>query len=154
MIYVFDDDEEMNECCGCPISSGGIASFSVENNLISNSVNLDHFGAIAVVAAAQNDLTTAAPNNGKFCPVTASAACNLGCDPTNNPGYTVTPTNNLLGSMTESGGIVSGISGVIEIPLFNDAGGDPTNLLYLRSQCGALVGNSSGAGICNCPPGG
>ena len=33
MIYVFDDDEEMGECCGCPLTPGQLATFSVENNL-------------------------------------------------------------------------------------------------------------------------
>jgi hypothetical protein len=29
MIYVFDDDQEMGECCGCPISPAGIETWSV-----------------------------------------------------------------------------------------------------------------------------
>ncbi len=33
MLYVFDDDEEMGACCGCPVSSAGLATFSVEKNL-------------------------------------------------------------------------------------------------------------------------
>ena len=36
-------------------------------------------------------------------------------------------------------------------PLSDDAGGDPTNLIYLQEQCGAIVGNGTGGGICNCP---
>ena len=27
----------------------------------------------------------------------------------------------------------------------------PTNLNYLQAQCGALVGNGTGGGLCNCP---
>ena len=27
MIYVFDDDEEMGECCGCPLSSSSAEDF-------------------------------------------------------------------------------------------------------------------------------
>ena len=34
--------------------------------------------------------------------------------------------------------------------LVDDAGGDPTNLVYLQSQCGALIGNGSGGGVCDC----
>ena len=36
MIFVFDDDEEMGECCGCPLSSAQLATFSVIQNLTSN----------------------------------------------------------------------------------------------------------------------
>ena len=36
MIYVFDNSEEMGECCGCPITPAQRLSFSVEHNLLSN----------------------------------------------------------------------------------------------------------------------
>src|SRR5271166_3109069 len=63
MIYVFDDDEEMGECCGCPLSSTRLATFSVEKNLTldwalqGGPENGEHDnGAIAVVASAPNAL--------------------------------------------------------------------------------------------------
>ena len=87
-------------------------------------------GAIAIVASAPN----APACNGQ------SRACNGGCNPTNLPGYSVTTTNNLLGSITHqqeviqpSGNmtdpILSRISGITETPLSDDAGGDPVNLI-------------------------
>jgi len=165
MIYVFDDDEEMGECCGCPLSSAQLATFSVEYNLTRNWAlrggpeQGDHSnGSIAIVAAAPNEpIALGSRGNGLGCPVTLSGACNLGCDPTNVPGYSVTTASNLLGSVTHNqivqGSTSSTLStkGLTEIGLFDDAGGDPTNLVYLQSQCGALVGNGSGGGICNCP---
>jgi hypothetical protein len=164
MIYVFDDDEEMGECCGCPLSSAQLATFSVEQNLTSNwglqspaegiaSGPDNGNGALAVVAAAPN--TLACLGQGR--------ACNGGCDPTNLPGYSVTTANNLLGSITHSQAVITprpiGTEeieitlqfGMTETPLSDDAGGDPTNLIYLQNQCGALVGNGTGGGICNCP---
>ena len=36
MIYVFDDIEEMQTCCGCPISADGMQTLSTINNLTSN----------------------------------------------------------------------------------------------------------------------
>ncbi len=33
MIYVFDDDEEMGECCGCPLTPGQLGTFSVGASL-------------------------------------------------------------------------------------------------------------------------
>ncbi len=161
MIYVFDDDEEMGECCGCPLSSAQLATFSVESNLTANwgiqspltnneSGTDNSNGAIAVVAAA--------PNASLICSG-QSGACNGGCDPTNVPGYSVTAASNLLGSVTHNqivgrqiGTSEEGLTaGITETPLSDDAGGDPTNLTYLQTQCGALVGNGTGGGICNCP---
>lgn len=162
MIYVFDDDEEMGECCGCPISSTGLATFSVMYNLTANWAlqngseqgNIfdpsNGMGAIAIVAAAPN---ATFPSN---C-FGLDKACHGGCDPTNVPGYNVTSVNNLLGSITHNqmvaGNPLDGQAhfGINEVGLSDDAGGDPTNLVYLQNQCGALIGNSSGAGVCSCP---
>jgi len=157
MIYVFDDDEEMGECCGCPLTSAQLATFSVEHNLTSDWALTngpeggDHAnGSIAIVAAAPN--TIGCHGGG--------AACNGGCDPTNTPGYSVTTANNLLGSITHGGAdfvnsnppVASAFLGLTEVALSDDAGGDPTNLTYLQqNQSGALVGNGTGGGICNCP---
>ncbi len=147
MLYVFDDDEEMGECCGCPLSSAGLATISVEHNLTSDwalqngpEAGAHGNGAIAIVASAPNALAC----------VGQSGACNGGCDPTNVPGYSVTTASNLLGSITHNSG-VSHIGNITEIGLSDDGGGDPTNLVYLQSQCGALIGNGSSGGICNCP---
>jgi hypothetical protein len=162
MIYVFDDDQEMGECCGCPLTSAGSETFSVEN-LTSNWAiaggreHGDHSnGAIAIVAAAQN-LALIGTSNGHFCTASQSQACNFGCDPTNLPGYSVTSANNLLGSITHNQIVQAGppdttseISNITEVQLFDDASGDPNNLNYLTVQCGALVGNSSGGGVCDC----
>jgi hypothetical protein len=152
MLYVFDPIQEMGECCGCPISSSGLLTFSVEKNLISEwglggfPAPLD--GSIAIVATTPN-----AP----AC-LGQSSACNGGCDPTNLPGYSVTTANNLLGSMTHNqlqaeidGEKVLPKVGVTETTLSDDSSGDPTNIIYLQNQCGAIVGNGSGGAICNCP---
>jgi len=158
MIYVFDDDEEMEECCGCPISSAGLLSFSVDHNLQSNGVFNDdndlYTGIISFVAAAPNgDITTfGRPSNGHGCTLGQSGACNFGCDPTSHPGYDVTTDNNLLGSRTYNFGYFdAGPRGLTETALFDDGAGDPNNLTYLKAECGLLVGNGSGAGICSCP---
>jgi hypothetical protein len=157
MIYVFDDDEEMGECCGCPLTSAQLATFSVEFNLTNNwgltggPEGGDHSnGAIAIVAAAPNT-TILTPGGG-------GEAANGGCDPTNVPGYSVTTASNLLGSVTHnqivqegSSGSDAATSGLTEIGLFDDAGGDPTNLIYLQTQCGAIIGNGSHGAICTCP---
>jgi hypothetical protein len=172
MIYVFDDAQEMNECCGCPVSSAGLLTFSVAGDLTANwggvgdvkQPTLDNpinaYGAIAIVAAAVNPVLVASgPNsNGQGCVSGQGLQCNSGCDPTNVPGYSVTTANNLLGSITHNQGIQAGppdgfdlASGLTETPLADEGGGDLNNLSYLQAQCGAMVGNGTGGGICDCP---
>jgi hypothetical protein len=165
MIYVFDEDQEMGECCGCPLTPAGIETFSVESDFTSNwgissAEGQDNSnGSIAIVAVGTNvSKVPAGPlSNGTFCPGTQSAACNSGCDPTDQPGYSVSTATNLLGSIEHNqsirtgSGMVAIQSGLTETALFDNRGGDPTNLAYLQAQCGALVGNGTGGGICKCP---
>jgi len=35
-LYVFDDDQEMQECCSCPLTADGLRTISVINDLTSN----------------------------------------------------------------------------------------------------------------------
>jgi len=165
MIYVFDDDQEMGACCGCPLTPAGIETFSVENDFTSNwgisgaEGNGNSSGSIAIVAVGTNvSRVLAGPlSNGTFCPSSQSGACNSGCDPTIRPGYSVSNAANLLGSIVHNqsirtgSGIVAIQTGLTETALFDNGGGDPTNLAYLQAQCGALVGNDTGGGICKCP---
>jgi len=155
MIYVFDDDEEMGECCGCPLSSTQLATISVEHNLTSNwglaggPENGDHEnGAIAIIAAVPNT-TPLSPGGGNESANCLGTAC---CDPTNRPGYPVAVAggDNLLGSVTHNQEIEP-LERITETPLFDDCHGEDINLIYLQNQCGALVGNGSHGGICNCP---
>jgi hypothetical protein len=160
MIYVFDNDEEMGDCCGCPISSTGLAAFSVQGNLLSGFIgNPPGDGVLAIVAAPQSTALISfdpSDTNGKGCLGRMSGACNIGCDPTNVPGYRTSADANLLGSIVKnqiltanSGGSIAGLT---ETPLFGDAGGQPDTMLYLQQQCGAILGNVHTGGFCNCPP--
>jgi hypothetical protein len=167
MIYVFDSDQEMGECCGCQISSAGLGTFSVLQNLTNNwaigggPANHGN-GAIAIIAAALDTPVVAGAagsgGNGNGCADTQSAACNSCCDPTVQPGYPVTNANNLLGTVTHNQGVAvtppaapAFVTGLAEANLSSDGSGDPNNLIYLQSQCGAIVANGAGSGICNCP---
>jgi len=148
MIYVFDNDEEMGECCGCPITPTGLLTFSFQADLLTNwgtgSVATGD-GMVAVRAGVINNTKCTSfgfPNK-------KSPACNGGCDP--STGYDV--NGPLLGSITQAAKIGSGTSNVVELPLFSDGAGDTANNHYLVEQCTALVGNGSGTGICTCPTG-
>jgi len=158
MIYVFDSDEEMGECCGCPLSPQKLLSLSVENNLTSDwaifggpSHGERVVGLVEVVAAAPDVPVSNKPgvSNGNGCGfatgIIPTQACNGGCDPTNVPGYSTTRAlkGYILHNLTPE---------LPEVP-FADAGDpDSSTLNYLQEQCGALIGNGTGAGICNCGP--
>src|ERR1019366_813003 len=83
MIYVFDDDEEMGECCGCPLTPAQLSTFSFRENLtanwgISGAEGSDiGDGMIAIRASAINE-------NGCqsfVSPDQPNPVCNGGCDP-------------------------------------------------------------------------
>jgi hypothetical protein len=50
--YVFDDSQEMQECCSCPVTADGVISESVNNYLLANSLTsfVNHKGVIKVVS--------------------------------------------------------------------------------------------------------
>jgi len=159
MIYVFDSDEEMGECCGCPISPAGVLTASVKAELTDNwagSRGRPVDGVLMIVGTAPNVALVAAgggASNGSGCASSQSQACNSGCDPTGSPGFTPASERPLLGSRVAAVSSAPGAPQLTELPLDGDGSGDPTTLLYLERQCGALIGNGSGAGICSCPGG-
>ena len=58
-IYVFDDSQELQECCNCFISADGLLSEDVNNDLLSNPLTskLNTRGVIKVISSASNDPT-------------------------------------------------------------------------------------------------
>jgi len=145
MIYVFDAAEEMGECCGCPLSPQKLLSLSVKTNLTGDWAI---FGGPPVGGNHQSgliEIVSASPNvtNARIC--VPGSGCNGGCDPTNVPGYVTTRElkGYILHTQTE---------GIPEVP-FADAGDpDATTSTYLEEQCGALILNGTGVGVCNCGP--
>ena len=53
LIYVFDANQEMSECCGCKITANQLLTISVNNNLTSNPLlgSLLHTGVIKIVSS-------------------------------------------------------------------------------------------------------
>jgi len=56
MIYVFDNDQQLSECCGCPVTPNGLRTLSVGHNLTNNPLTgaVSNNGMIMVVSAAPN----------------------------------------------------------------------------------------------------
>jgi hypothetical protein len=65
-IYVFDDSEELQECCSCFISNDGVLSESVDKNLTANPLTgiKPTRGVIKVVADGFGDPTNLFPTSG------------------------------------------------------------------------------------------
>jgi len=155
MIYVFDDDQEMGECCGCPITPNELTVHSVRENLADNfqsQTPISTAGVIVVVGSAINAPTGCNPLNRTCNQIFPKVAGNPGCDPS-QPPLTAGDTN-LVGSITHSQAI-NGPGNLTEIPLFDQGLGDSIDNAYLVSECGVIAGNASrNGGYCTCGLGG
>ena len=56
MIYVFDNDQEMNECCGCVTTPDGLRTLSIKKDLTSNPLTVTiNTGDIKILTSFIND---------------------------------------------------------------------------------------------------
>ena len=129
MVYVFDADQQMTECCGCVETHNGLRTLSVRNNLTSNPLTgvRSSNGVIKIVSAAVN---------------------NSPCDPTSN----VTPKANLRAWVTHIQNAV-GTAGPITETESSDSTLGATELANLQAQCAFVNILGSGHGICSCGTG-
>ncbi len=65
-IYVFDDSQELQECCACVITPDGVLSESVNKNLTANALTgkVNTRGVIKVISSASGDPTATVPTAG------------------------------------------------------------------------------------------
>lgn len=65
-IYVFDDSQELQECCACEVTPDGLTSESVDKNLTANAITgkFPTRGVIKVISSSTSDPTNAAPTAG------------------------------------------------------------------------------------------
>ena len=145
MIYVFNSNQQMGKCCGCPVGPDKLLSLSVRKNLIANwpltPVN-DQAGLVDVISSAVNRTQMCTSNFG----------CNGGCDPTNmNP---LVPTRALKGYMLHNQEVANTLSGnragLTEVPLADSGDADSTELSFLANQCGVIIGNGTDNAACSC----
>jgi len=64
--YVFDDSQELTECCACAITPDGLLSESVNKNLTANPLTgrINTRGVIKLISSASGDPTNAKPTAG------------------------------------------------------------------------------------------
>jgi len=129
MIYVFDQNQELSECCGCTISDSGLRTLSLFTDLTGN------------------PLTGVKPSAGLIKVVPSDPTSNPQCDPAS-----LSPTGVLLGWETNVQLVAGGASQISETPfdLVPLASGEQSVLVGL---CSALETLGSGQGICSCGTG-
>jgi hypothetical protein len=128
MIYVFDQQQELNECCGCTISRDGMRIFSLLKDLTGNT------------------LTGKEPVAGTIQIVPANPGQNGICDP-GSPS----PNSMLSGWETNVQG-TTGAYQATEIP-FAGAPLAPVQAQILAGACGHLEQLGGGKGVCSCGSG-
>ena len=129
MVYVFDSDQQLTECCGCVETHNGLRTLSVRSNLTNNPLTgvVSRNGVIKVVSAAVN---------------------NSPCDPTSN----VSPKANLRVWVTHVQNAV-GTAWPITETESSDSTLGATELANLQAQCAFINILGSGQGICSCGTG-
>jgi len=129
MIYVFDADQQLTECCGCVETHNGLRTISVRRNLTSNPLTgvVSNNGVIKVVSAAVN---------------------NSPCDPSSN----VHPVANLRTWVTHIQNPVGTAYPITETESSASTLGG-TELANLQAQCAFIGILGSGHGICSCGTG-
>jgi hypothetical protein len=126
MIYVFDADQQLSECCGCVETHNGLRTLSVRKDLTSNPLTgrVSTTGVIKIVSAAVN---------------------NSPCDPTSN----VSPKANLRAWGTHIQNAVGAAYPITETE-FTDSTLGATELANLQAQCAFINILGSGQGVCTC----
>jgi hypothetical protein len=129
MIYVFDADQQLSECCGCVETHNGLRTLSVQRDLTSNPLTgrISNNGVIKIISAAVN---------------------NSPCDPTAN----VSPKANLRAWGTHIQNPVGAAFPITETE-FTDSTLGATELANLQAQCAFVNILGSGQGICSCGTG-
>jgi len=123
LIYVFDADQQLIECCGCRLTPDGLRTLDVNNDLTSN------------------------PNNGLFS-ISGTGVIKVASSSHSNPGAPIVFAGTILGWGTHEnhGGYVTETASQKVTVSQGEAN-------RLATVCSIIQSNSSGAGICSCGSG-
>jgi hypothetical protein len=141
MIYVFDNKQEMKECCGCLISTNGLAELSVAKDLTNNSFagGPPTDGDIKIVSATSN----ASSSNGS--PICDPAGGGINAQ--GNYVLNIAPTPDLRAWGTHLPGYITADLHTTEDE-FQDATLSTSELHSLQEECTGILAVGSGHGYC------
>jgi hypothetical protein len=125
-IYVFDQDQQLSECCGCLVSRDGLLTLSVNRDLTSN------------------PLIGVKLKTGVLQIVPSDASPNTACDPT-----AIAPNASLAAWSTNIQKQSNSSFAITETPFQLGPLGDG-ELAALQSQCSSISTLGSGQGVCSC----
>ncbi|WP_263352211.1 Ig-like domain-containing protein [Acidicapsa acidisoli] len=129
MVYVFDQDQQMSECCGCRISGDGLRTFSLNKDLIGN------------------PLTGRVSTSGSILLATGDYVSNPSCN-----ASSINPTGTARAWSTHLQANSANSSTVSEEPL-SETPLNATLTLALQAQCSFVQQLGGGQGICTCGTG-
>jgi hypothetical protein len=129
MAYVFDQDQQMTECCGCMISPDGLRTFSLRNDFVSN------------------PLTGVSPVAGSVMMVPSDYSSNPTCD-----ASSISPSGLAVGWSTHLQSGAGNQSTTTEEPLSSTPLGSALSS-SLQAQCKFIELLGSGHGTCGCGTG-
>jgi len=128
MVYVFDQNQVLSECCGCSVSDSALLTLSLLNDLTAN------------------PLTGKQPQKGVIEVVSSDPTQNPQCDP-----GSLAPTGVILGWGTNAQPAGGGAFQETETSFAQvSLGGEG---MVLENECSYLKQLGSGAGICSCGTG-
>jgi hypothetical protein len=140
-VYAFSPDEQLVSCCSCLITPNGLASLSVKNDILSNTLT-----GVQPAAAVIKLVSTGAGADfhGTSCTNSATMA-----------GSSAFPlANGMLAWGTTIHTIVPGTP-LLEGSAFSNATLNGGELSSITNRCNSIVANGSTFGICrSCQPGG
>jgi hypothetical protein len=139
MIYVFDNDQALSECCGCLVTPDGLATLSVTHDLTSNPLTsvVSNNGVIVILSTL--------PNGAPCDPTGALGPTNL-----SNADFTLVPTVRAWATH-----ILNRVGGAYPITetAFSDATASAAELELATEECFFTVRLGSGQGVCGCGTG-
>ena len=136
MIYVFDDKEELQECCGCLVTADDLKTLQVSSDLTDNPSN-----GVPLTTGPIKILSS--PRNGAGV-----------CDPSfGGPGKALVLQGDLAAWGTHVQNDPRGRFFVTETPAQTELASTVDLIRISTTLCGALLGNSSGRGRCTCGTG-
>jgi hypothetical protein len=128
-IYVFDNAEEMKECCSCEITANGYLDLSVNSNLLSNI--LDH--GTKPTRGIIKELSSPVPTSGVCSPTSYELALGI------------------KGWLTHvEKGATSGTFSITETPLTDSYISEEEFIVNLEETCYFVQSLGTGTGVCSC----
>ena len=145
-IYVFDNSEELIECCGCQLTPDGLRTLNINTDLTANPANgfVPSTGVLKIVSAVPNP-NASHPSWGQ-------------CDPTGGWSFTnqkgnIAPTADLRAWADHIQNRGAGGAYPETAEEFADSTLATWELAYLQKACFGIRQLGSGRGVCHCGTG-